>query len=198
MSPATTPSPTSVAVEADRRCAQARVERRLGLELDGRGGGQPDRRCRRAWPRARRARRRSRRTRRRLLPRRPRPSMDVDGSSGAKRRPALVETTRRRRAGGDALERMVAAASRRMARPPAPAEPWATSARSITPSSGSRAPNSTKRRPEPSGRLRGNELLDGLGQPTLLVREAEVHRHSFGSARMRSPMMLRWIWRVPP
>ena len=48
-----------------------------------------------------------------------------------------------------------------------------------------------------AGRLR-QQLLDGLRQPSLLVGQLEVHDYSFGSWRIRSAMMFRWICCVPP
>src|SRR5690348_10325559 len=42
------------------------------------------------------------------------------------------------------------------------------------------------------------EGVDRLLDPDLLVAQLEVHDYSFGSERIRSAMMSRWIWRVPP
>ena len=46
--------------------------------------------------------------------------------------------------------------------------------------------------------LAREQRVDRLAEPGLLVGELEVHVYSWGRARMRSAMMLRWICCVPP
>ena len=47
------------------------------------------------------------------------------------------------------------------------------------------------------GKRPSQEGLHALRQRDLIVGELEVHRYSLGRPRMRSAMMLRWIWLVP-
>ena len=55
-------------------------------------------------------------------------------------------------------------------------------------------------RPQPpASGLPGEQGLDRFAEPLLLVAELQVHDgYSFGRARTRSAMMLRWICCVPP
>jgi hypothetical protein len=65
---------------------------------------------------------------------------------------------------------------------PGPASPLGGSADSV-------------RRRDP---LPAEQRVDRLADPGLFLGEFEFHDYSWGSARTRSAMMLRWICRVPP
>ena len=56
-----------------------------------------------------------------------------------------------------------------------------------------RLPGGLGRRP-----LAIEQRVDRLLDPDLLVAQLEVHAYSFGSERIRSAMMSRWICPVPP